>query len=279
MKILLGIILFACACCFAQETRDTVYVEVVTRDTVYIAIKPKTDTVYIKNEIPDVSGIKSNPPKAVPVPQKNEGSAQNSSTNNDPMGNPTPEEDFTPHLVYLHTDLIGILNTFIYIPAISASIELPLNAKNSILFNYAYAKKGPAENSGGEVFNNWIYEGYIKQHAIGFSYRHYTQPRIRSTYREIGSYFLMRECNYINTWDNTNLINERPHSDNNTYYGFQIHVQQGHAFRGTPFLGVEYGFAYNVVPSFDDEILKKHAMYLTSGLQLNLKINLGIGAL
>ena len=136
MKILLGIILLACACGFAQETRDTVYVEVVTRDTVYISIKPKTDTVYIKGY----------PLKAAPVPPQNEVYAQNSWTKNDPMESPTPEEDFTPHLVYLHTDLIGILNTFIYIPAISASIEFPLNAKNSILFNYAYAKKGPAEN-------------------------------------------------------------------------------------------------------------------------------------
>ena len=254
MRFSLWIVLFACICCFAQETRDTVFVEVITRDTVYIPIKPKTDTVYAITPTP------SQPPVDTVKQIEN-------------------DSNFTLYRLRLYFDLLGGLISFTSQPAINTSAEFALNRKNSILLNYAFAKKSPS-NDYSETFNDWIYKGNIKQHAIGLSYRHYIFPMKRSLLLEIGNSLLIRQSDFINTWDDTELINDRPQSDDKTHYGYQFHIHLGNIFRGERVaFALEYGIAYNAVPSFDDGVLDKHFMFITPGYQINLLVNLGFGIL
>lgn len=239
--------------------RDTVYVNIITRDTVHILKKPPTDTIYTRKEVPCASN-------EIPVETDTAKFLKNDS-------------GFTRHHVYFHYDLASAFFALTISPLFSLSTEFSINRKNSVLVNYLYIKKRPSE-SDDDTFNDSKYSGYISQHDIGISYRHYTRPAKYSSYWETGADFLLRKTNYTNGWEDGNYINIGPPSDRATYKGWQLFLHHGHAFRGNnAVFSLAYGLAYNRVYGFDDEIVKEHIMYLSSGLQLDLEINFGLGIL
>ena len=276
IRSVLGLILCLWGAVFSQEeTRDTVYVEEIVRATAYVALKPKADTIYLNADGRVEAGPREYAEEQCCRP-----------TEANPFGRDTtklPRNDtsYTHRFFYLNFDVVSIiwmLDESLGLK-VGGNIEISFNRKNSMVFNVRYGKKYP-ETSGGDVFSS-IYEGYIEQYDIGAGYRHYTRPARSSFFYEVGGNFLLRKSNYTNTWDaKPNLINDRPHSDYGSYKGFALYAHGGHAFRGNwATFGFEYGFSYNIVPSFDKEILSKHVMYIADGLQLDLKVNIGVGFL
>ena len=238
-----------------SEIHDTVYVEQIIRDTVYIPIKPRTDTVY------------SNKKCCAP-------------TKENPLGLDTTkylrnDTSYTHHLIYLHFDLISIPwlidTTF---TSVGGNIEFSTSRKNSLILNFRYSKMIP--QVGNNVFNDAIYEGNISQYDIGLGYRHYFRPSKYSFYFDVGGNWLIRKYDYINTWDDKpDLYNDRPHSRHDTATLFAPYLHAGHAFRGErATFGFEYGFSYGVS---DKDLLQKEISYISAGLQLDLRLNIGVG--
>ena len=249
-----------------DEVHDTVYVEQIIRDTVYIPINSRTDTIYVKKE---VSANESVPQKKCCAP-----------TPDNPLGTDTTkylrnDTNYTHYHLYLHFDLISIPwlidTTF---TSVGGNIEFSLNRKKSIMFNLRYSKMFP--KVGGDVFNDGIYEGYISQFDIGLGYRYYFRPSKYSFYLDVGGNWLIRKHDYTNTWDDRpNLYNDRPHTRHETATLFAPYLHAGHAFRGTrAVFGFEYGFSYGVS---DKDLLKKEISYISAGLQLDLRLNIGMG--
>lgn len=260
----------------SQEVHDTVYLEQIIRDTVYIPLKPKTDTIYIKKDV---------------VPPQNETAEISnverccSPTADNPLGRDTtmyPRNDssYTQHLLYLHLDLASLPATLAdySTSSIGGALELSFSRKNSITANYRYTKKVPVENGGEETFNDWRYSGDISQHDIGLGWRHYTRPTRSSFFTELGVNYLKRSTNYINKHEDWR--DSGPRSDKDSYNAFQPYLHLGHIVRGSRMtIDIEYGLACNLGNLNDSEIFEKHFMYITSGWQLDFKINLGVGIL
>lgn len=266
MKTLILILaLCVSAFCASFNTHDSVFVEQVIRDTVYIPIKSRTDTVIIKKE---VSLQKQDSENKCCKP-----------TEENPFGLDTTkylrnDTSYTHHPIYLNFDLVSVLwmladSSF---TTIGGNLEVSLSRKNSIILLYRYSKI----DYGHDTLD--IYNGTITQHDIGMGYRHYFRPAKYSFYLDIGGFFLIRKYDYINTWDNTNLINERPHSRHDNGYYFAPYLHAGHIFRGKfVVVGIEYGMAYN--SSSDKELLKNETSYITGGAQFDFRLNIGLGIL
>jgi hypothetical protein len=260
-----SLILFLCISAFCAEIHDTVYVEQITRDTVYIPIKAKTDTIYIKK---DVSNPRPEQPKCCPPTERN------------PFGEDTTkylryDTNYTHHAIYVHFDLISIVwlldSSF---TSIGGNIELSFNHKKSLMFNFRYSKMGPGPTS--DVFNSSIYKGNISQYDAGLGYRYYFRPSKYSAFLDIGGNWLIRKYDYVNTWDSDpHLYNNRPHTRHETGTSFAPYIHMGHIFRGNRgVFGIEYGLAYNAV---DKDLLRKEISYITAGLQLDFRVNFGMG--
>ena len=264
MKTLLSILLL-CITAFSANLNkhDTVFVEQIVRDTVYIPIKQKTDTIFIKNDIPQ--GVTQ---KKCCAP-----------TEENPLGQDTTkylrnDTNYAHHSVYLHFDIISLflLMGDSTLTSVGGNLEISPSRKNSLMVNFRYSKKMPTIS--GDMFND-IYEGYIAQYDIGFGYRHYFRSSKYSSYIDVGGNILIRKHDYDNTWDGKNLINERPHSRHETAYSFAPYLHHGHIFRGNiNVFGIEYGLAYNFS---DKELLKKQMTYITGGVQLDFRLNFGVG--
>ena len=265
MKKLSIILLFCISAIYASATRDTVYVEQIVRDTVYIPIKSKTDTIYIKKDVA---------PVAEPTQQKCCTPTEDNPLGADTTKYPRNDTSYTHYHLYLHFDLVSIpwlIDTSF--TSVGGNIEASFSRKTSAILNLRYSKMIP--QPGGKEFNDAIYEGYISQFDIGLGFRHYLRPSKYSFYLECGGNWLIRKYDYINTWDNTDLINERPHSRHETAVLFAPYLHAGHAFRGNrATLGFEYGFSYGVS---DKDLLKKEISYISAGLQLDLRVNIGVG--
>ena len=100
MKTLLTILLF-CATAFSANLNkhDTVFVEQIVRDTVYIPIKPKADTIYIKNTTVAKQLLQA---KCCAPTERN------------PLGEDTTkflryDTSYTHHTIYLHFDIVSFL--------------------------------------------------------------------------------------------------------------------------------------------------------------------------
>lgn len=261
-----------------SAVRDTVYVEQIVRDTVYVPLKPKTDTVYIKKEVSSPLGLA----EADTLEHCCRPTAEN------PLGRDTtqfPRNDssYNAHLLYLQFDIVSLflLTTDYSTKSVAGGLEIAFSRKNSLLANVRYTEKTPVENGGEETFDEWVYSGNITQLDMGLGWRHYTRPTRSSFFSEFGANFLIRKTDYVNKRDDQeHWINDDPHSDHGTYKGLQPYAHLGHAIRGNWLvLDLEYGISYNVGRWNDPEILKKHVMYFTSGLQLDIEISIGIGAL
>lgn len=248
-----------------SELHDTIYVEQIIRDTVYIPIKSRTDTVYIKNET-----------STVQVPQKK----CCTPTQENPLGADTTkylrnDTNYTHHLIYLHFDLISlpwlIDSSF---TTVGGNIEISASRKNSLIIGFRYSKMIPLV--GGDVFNSYIYEGNISQFDISLGYRHYFRPSKYSLYLEFGGNWLIRKYDYTNTWDDKpTLYNDWPHTRHETANLFAPYLHAGNAFRGNrSTFGLEYGFSYGIS---DKDLLQKEISYISAGLQLDLRLNIGVG--
>ncbi|SIO08204.1 hypothetical protein [Fibrobacter sp. UWB11] len=232
-----------------SEIHDTVYVEQIIRDTVYIPIKSRTDTIYYT---------------------KNTCCAP---TKENPLGLDTTkylrnDTNYTHHLIYLHFDLISIpwlIDTSF--TSVGGNIEFSTSRKNSAILNFRYSKMS---------LNNSIYEGNISQKDIGLGYRHYFRPSKYSFYFDVGGNWLIRKYDYINTWDDKPYLhNDRPHSRHDTATLFAPYLHAGHAFRGErATFGIEYGISYG---ASDKDLLQKEISYISAGVQLDLRLNIGVG--
>lgn len=266
MKNLSIILLFCISAIYASSIRDTVYVEQVIRDTVYIPIKSKTDTIYIKKD--DTPAVQA-PQQKCCTP-----------TENNPLGADTTkylrnDTSYTHYNLYLHFDLVSIPwlidTTF---TSVGGNIEASFSRKISTMLNFRYSKMLP--QPGSKEFNDAIYEGYISQFDIGLGFRHYLRPSKYSFYLECGGNIIIRKYDYINTWDEKpNLYNDRPHTRHDTGTSFAPYLHAGHAFRGNrATFGFEYGFSYGFI---DKELLQKETSYISAGVQLDLRLNIGVG--
>ncbi|MCF0222195.1 MAG: hypothetical protein HUK19_07870 [Fibrobacter sp.] len=284
MRLGLAIILWFCAAAFCQEgaadtlsqgalqqgallqdtllkqSRDTVFIKVVHRDTVYLQLPKITDTVYV-NEY--ASMVKE----------------QNAPAMDSSMAFTSDDSSIHKSLFNIQTDIIGLIATASGMPAVDVSVEIPFNLKHSVLLGLTYAKKYPDSSSFKDTFNS-IYSGDISQMTFGMGYRYCFLPTAATRFIELGSYFILRKSNYDNSWDNTNLINDRPHSEHKTHKGAQAFARYGLYRRGNHMgLALMGGVAYNYVPSFNGEILKGHGFYITRGIQFDIKINVSVGIL
>ena len=266
MKKLSIILLFCISAIYASAVRDTVYVEQIVRDTVYIPIKTKTDTIYIKKDV--AATAQTTQPKCC------------TPTEDNPLGADTTkylrnDTTFTRHRLYLHFDLISIPwlidTTF---TSVGGNLEASLSRKTSIILNYRYSKMTP--QSGNSNFGDGIYDGYISQNDIGLGFRHYIRPSKYSFYLEVGGNWLIRKYDYINTWDDKPyLYNDRPHSRHDTATLFAPYLHAGHAIRGNrATFGLQYGLSYGVS---DKDLLQKEISYISAGVQLDLRLNIGVG--
>lgn len=248
-----------------SELHDTVFVEQIIRDTVYIPLKSRTDTVYIKN----VTSAAQVPTKKCCTP-----------TQENPLGLDTTkylrnDTSYTHYLIYLHFDLISIPwlidTTF---TSVGGNIEVSTSRKNSLILNFRYSKMTP--QIGNTNFSDGIYDGNISQYDIGLGYRHYFRPSKYSFYFDVGGNWLIRKYDYINTWDDKpNLYNDRPHTRHDTATLFAPYLHAGHAFRGNrATFGLEYGFSYGVS---DKDLLQKEISHISAGVQLDLRLNIGVG--
>ena len=262
MKTLLTILLLcATSFCANLNKHDTVFVEQIVRDTVYIPIKPKADTIYIKNTTVAKQLLHA---KCCAPTERN------------PLGEDTTkflryDTSYTHHTIYLHFDIVSFfwLMSDSTLTSVGGNLEISGNRKNSFMMNFRYSKKIPWGTS------SHIYNGYIAQYDIGIGYRHYFRPSKYSGFIDIGGNWLIRKHDYDNTWDNTNLINDRPHSRHENAYLYSPYIHSGHIFRGDRnVFSIEYGLAYNFT---DKELLNKQFAYITGGIQFDFRINFGVG--
>ena len=282
MPQFLLLFLFSAIMAFAVESRDTVYVEVVTRDTVYIPVKPKTDTIYVTGE--SLRKTASDVPKA----SANLNSLNETTTpaccrpsEDNPFGLDTTkflrnDTNYTHHLLYIGVDVFSVLNILLGNVTVVADAELSFSRKNSLIMNFQYAKKMPSDDYS-ENFRKEDYSGNMTQYIFGLGYRHYFRPAKSSSMIELGlnAQFRNLDYTYHPYWKNNMVLD---HVQQNKR-GIQPYIHHGFLRRSDYVIcGFEYGLAYNFL-SKDGDILKNHIMYLADGIQIDFKFNISVGML
>ncbi len=274
--------LWLCVAAFSQEDaavasstgsafRDTVFIKQIYRDTVYIQPAPIIDTIYVN----DSKRIPNN------SPETRDSSMAITSNEQAAVSRYIPKNDSSLHKnsFILQVDAISLLVSTLDHPAVDIALEIPFTLKHSLLLGFAYAKKYPDSTGYSDTFNS-IYSGDISQITFGFAYRYCFRPTAATKFIEFGTHYVQRKSNYDNSWDNTNYINDRPHSEHKIHHGAQAFAHFGLLRRGDRMgLALLGGLAYNYVPTFNDEILKGHGFYITRGIQLDTKINVSVGIL
>lgn len=228
---------------------DTVYIDVVKRDTVYIDVPQKIDTVYY------------DPAEDIPK----EGSSSSTSA--------------SLHTVYLHYDLGSLLATAVCeSPILVAQVEFALGRHHSLMVPASFLKISPNSKSVSS-FDSDDYSGSVYQFTLGLAYRYYTTEKKFAGYWNLEAQYVQRHADYAHeAYDYYGKQNEFYGSDDATYRGLQLAIRKGWTTRGSVNLGIEFGLAYNFVEDFQYAILDDSMLYMTDDLQLELRLNLGMGA-
>ena len=228
---------------------DTVYIDVVKRDTVYIDVPQKIDTVY------------DDPAEDIPK----EGSSSSTSA--------------SLHTVYLHYDLGSLLATAVCeSPILVAQVEFALGRHHSLMVPASFLKISP-NSKFVSSFDSDDYSGSVYQFTLGLAYRYYTTEKKFAGYWNLEAQYVQRHADYAHeAYDYYGKQNEFYGSDDATYRGLQLAIRKGWTTRGSVNLGIEFGLAYNFVEDFQYAILDDSMLYMTDDLQLELRLNLGMGA-
>lgn len=228
---------------------DTVYIDVVKRDTVYIDVPQKIDTVYY------------DPAEDIPK----EGSSSSTSA--------------SLHTVYLHYDLGSLLATAVCeSPILVAQVEFALGRHHSLMVPASFLKISP-NSKFVSSFDSDDYSGSVYQFTLGLAYRYYTTEKKFAGYWNLEAQYVQRHADYAHeAYDYYGKQNEFYGSDDATYRGLQLAIRKGWTTRGSVSLGIEFGLAYNFVEDFQYAILDDSMLYMTDDLQLELRLNLGMGA-
>lgn len=228
---------------------DTVYIDVVKRDTVYIDVPQKIDTVYY------------DPAEDIPK----EGSSSSTSA--------------SLHTVYLHYDLVSLLSSAICeSPILVAQVEFALGRHHSLMVPASFLKISP-NSKFVSSFDSDDYSGSVYQFTLGLAYRYYTTEKKFAGYWNLEAQYVQRHADYAHeAYDYYGKQNEFYGSDDATYRGLQLAIRKGWTTRGSVNLGIEFGLAYNFVEDFQYAILDDSMLYMTDDLQLELRLNLGMGA-
>ena len=228
---------------------DTVYIDVVKRDTVYIDVPQKIDTVYY------------DPAEDIPK----EGSSSSTSA--------------SLHTVYLHYDLGSLLATAVCeSPILVAQVEFALGRHHSLMVPASFLKISP-NSKFVSSFDSDDYSGSVYQFTLGLAYRYYTTEKKFAGYWNLEAQYVQRHADYAHeAYNYYGEQNEFYGSDDATYRGLQLAIRKGWTTRGSVNLGIEFGLAYNFVEDFQYAILDDSMLYMTDDLQLELRLNLGMGA-
>ena len=228
---------------------DTVYIDVVKRDTVYIDVPQKIDTVYY------------DPAEDIPK----EGSSSSTSA--------------SLHTVYLHYDLVSLLSSAICeSPILVAQVEFALGRRHSLMVPASFLKISP-NSKFVSSFDSDDYSGSVYQFTLGLAYRYYMTEKKFAGYWNLEAQYVQRHADYAHeAYDYYGKQNEFYGSDDATYRGLQLAIRKGWTTRGSVNLGIEFGLAYNFVEDFQYAILDDSMLYMTDDLQLELRLNLGMGA-
>ena len=228
---------------------DTVYIDVVKRDTVYIDVPQKIDTVYY------------DPAEDIPK----EGSSSSTSA--------------SLHTVYLHYDLVSLLSSAICeSPILVAQVEFALGRRHSLMVPASFLKIS-SNSKFVSSFDSDDYSGSVYQFTLGLAYRYYTTEKKFAGYWNLEAQYVQRHADYAHeAYDYYGKQNEFYGSDDATYRGLQLAIRKGWTTRGSVNLGIEFGLAYNFVEDFQYAILDDSMLYMTDDLQLELRLNLGMGA-
>lgn len=228
---------------------DTVYIDVVKRDTVYIDVPQKIDTVYY-DPAEDIS---------------KEGSSSSTSA--------------SLHTVYLHYDLGSLLATAVCeSPILVAQVEFALGRHHSLMVPASFLKIS-SNSKFVSSFDSDDYSGSVYQFTLGLAYRYYTTEKKFAGYWNLEAQYVQRHADYAHeAYDYYGKQNEFYGSDDATYRGLQLAIRKGWTTRGSVNLGIEFGLAYNFVEDFQYAILDDSMLYMTDDLQLELRLNLGMGA-
>ena len=228
---------------------DTVYIDVVKRDTVYIDVPQKIDTVYY------------DPAEDIPK----EGSSSSTSA--------------SLHTVYLHYDLVSLLATAVCeSPILVAQVEFALGRHHSLMVPASFLKISP-NSKFVSSFDSDDYSGSVYQFTLGLAYRYYTTEKKFAGYWNLEAQYVQRHADYAHeAYNYYGKQNEFYGSDDATYRGLQLAIRKGWTTRGSVNLGIEFGLAYNFVEDFQYAILDDSMLYMTDDLQLELRLNLGMGA-
>lgn len=228
---------------------DTVYIDVVKRDTVYIDVPQKIDTVYY------------DPAEDIPK----EGSSSSTSA--------------SLHTVYLHYDLGSLLATAVCeSPILVAQVEFALGRHHSLMVPASFLKIS-SNSKFVSSFDSDDYSGSVYQFTLGLAYRYYTTEKKFAGYWNLEAQYVQRHADYAHeAYDYYGKQNEFYGSDDATYRGLQLAIRKGWTTRGSVNLGIEFGLAYNFVEDFQYAILDDSMLYMTDDLQLELRLNLGMGA-
>lgn len=233
---------------------DTVYIDVVKRDTVYIDVPQKIDTVYY-DPAEDIQ-------KEVIT---KEGSSSSTSA--------------SLHTVYLHYDLGSLLATAVCeTPILVAQVEFALGRRHSLMVPASFLKISP-NSKFINSFDSYDYSGSVYQFTLGLAYRYYTTEKKFAGYWNLEAQYVQRHADYAyEAYNYYSKQNEFYGSDDATYRGLQLAIRKGWTTRGSVNLGIEFGLAYNFVEDFQYAILDDPMMYMTDDIQLELRVNLGMGA-
>ncbi|MDY5029774.1 hypothetical protein [Hallerella succinigenes] len=228
---------------------DTVYIDVVKRDTVYIDVPQKIDTVYYD--------------PAEDIPKEGSSSSTNASL----------------HTVYLHYDLGSLLATAVCeSPILVAQVEFALGRRHSLMVPASFLKISP-NSKFVSSFDSDDYSGSVYQFTLGLAYRYYTTEKKFAGYWNLEAQYVQRHADYAHeAYNYYGEQNEFYGSDDATYRGLQLAIRKGWTTRGSVNLGIEFGLAYNFVEDFQYAILDDSMLYMTDDLQLELRLNLGMGA-
>lgn len=228
---------------------DTVYIDLVKRDTVYINVPQKIDTVYY------------DPAELI---QKDERS---------------PSTPASLHTVYLHYDLGSLLATAVCeSPILVAQVEFALGRRHSLMVPASFLKISP-NSKFTSSFDSDDYSGSVYQFTVGLAYRYYTTEKKFAGYWNLEAQYVQRHADYSHeAYNYYSEQNKFYGSDDATYRGLQLAIRKGWTTRGSVNLGIEFGLAYNFVEDFQYAILDDSMLYMTDDLQLELRLNLGIGA-
>lgn len=228
---------------------DTVYIDIVKRDTVYIDVPQKIDTVYYD--------------PAEDIPKEGSSSSTNASL----------------HTVYLHYDLGSLLATAVCeSPILVAQVEFALGRHHSLMVPASFLKISP-NSKFVSSFDSDDYSGSVYQFTLGLAYRYYTTEKKFAGYWNLEAQYVQRHADYAHeAYNYYGEQNEFYGSDDATYRGLQLAIRKGWTTRGSVNLGIEFGLAYNFVEDFQYAILDDSMLYMTDDLQLELRLNLGMGA-